>query len=175
MAAEPVVLKDTRSGLDVPWSGELLTRLGDTCTQVTYGHSAGGLPLPVVDTRSFACDPTGTKIQSTDASHQAVDHVLMLQTVREGDTEILLPTVATANGDVCVSYIESASRDDGGALIVTMPRVCDKPGPARGPAASWANLTGQRDMPRPAKLKAMRAVSNGGLVTQIPDIDSPQQ
>jgi hypothetical protein len=65
MAAEPVVIKDTRSGTTVggaPASGVLLTRLGQTCMLTEYKRSTNNpneMALPVVDHREFRCDAQG--------------------------------------------------------------------------------------------------------------------
>ncbi|MEW6343068.1 MAG: hypothetical protein AB1704_20595 [Pseudomonadota bacterium] len=68
MAAQLVVIKDTRSGVSVggaPASGVLLTRLGQTCMLTEYKRStdnANEMAVPVVDHREFRCDAQGDPV-----------------------------------------------------------------------------------------------------------------
>jgi len=68
MAAEPVVIRDTRSGTSAggaPGSGSLLTRLGKTCTLTEYKRSSNNpnkVSLPIVVHQEFPCDVRGNSI-----------------------------------------------------------------------------------------------------------------
>ncbi len=65
MAVEPVVIKDTRSGMSIdgtPASGVLLVRQGDACSLTEYNRSTdkpNEVALPVVDHRVFRCNAQG--------------------------------------------------------------------------------------------------------------------
>ena len=66
------------------------------------------------------------------AACASTEEVLSIQTVREGNVTVALPTVKLADGSICVSYLSSASRDEkSGKLVTEVSRVCGQPHIAR--------------------------------------------
>ncbi|NLP65555.1 hypothetical protein [Paraburkholderia sacchari] len=84
----------------------------------------------------------------------AAPQVISVQTLREGDVDISLPTIRNADGSICVSYLASSSRDAENKLTTEVSRICGPAGP-NGEAG-------------PAQLLSMREFRTGSLAVQLP-------
>ncbi|CAE6823335.1 hypothetical protein R70006_06313 [Paraburkholderia domus] len=87
--------------------------------------------------------------------------LLSLRSFQEGDVQVSLPTVRHADGTICASYVSNASRDTAGKLDVQVSQICGKP--VAGTNAFGAHVE------YPQTLRALRTVTNGDLVFEVPD------
>lgn len=123
-ADEAVVIKDTRSvnTAGVPYQGEVLTRSGTLCEDTKYRHTTGGVELPVVDRRTFECNPDGTEIAAAAPTasaaaakapiyHLAIDVLGSRRTVvaRVGDPIRLSQSIHFAYMGACLSDSDTAA------------------------------------------------------------------
>ena len=79
--------------------------------------------------------------------------LLSVQYFETGGATVALPTVKTADGTVCVSYVADAIRQDDGSVDTTVKQVCGKP------VANSAS---------PETLHAMLISDKAGLIVETP-------